>query len=108
MAKWRASGLSASEYAKGKDYAPKTLTWWASRLKRAGYDPGSETTVPMARVVVAADPSESNTTVSRSRSGGSGVALEVAAVRVSLDVAFDAATLEATLDVLEARARRYS
>jgi hypothetical protein len=31
---WRASGLSATDFAKPEGYRGKTLSWWASELKR--------------------------------------------------------------------------
>jgi len=34
VASWRRSGLSAEEFASGKDYRAKTLAWWSSELKR--------------------------------------------------------------------------
>jgi hypothetical protein len=46
---WRASGLSAPEYARGLGFAASTLQWWASRLRRVTRS--DRGTVRMARVV---------------------------------------------------------
>ncbi len=34
VASWRRSGLSAEEFANGRDYRAKTLAWWSSELRR--------------------------------------------------------------------------
>lgn len=51
---WRAGGLSAPEYAKGRGFEASTLRWWASRLDR-GVLPASpakpKPQVRMARIV---------------------------------------------------------
>lgn len=87
---WRASGLTAAEYARGRGYAPATLRWWASRLR--GTDDGVESTgLRMARLVVA-EP--------HGVAGGSGVSLDVAGVRVDVGRGFDRTTLAAVLEVL--------
>ena len=34
VAEWRASGLTAREFAEGRGFAHMTLTWWAWNLGR--------------------------------------------------------------------------
>ena len=34
VAEWEASGKTAADFAADKGYAPATLKWWASRLRR--------------------------------------------------------------------------
>lgn len=34
VSSWQASGLSADEFARGKDFRAKTLQWWSSELRR--------------------------------------------------------------------------
>ncbi len=34
--KWRTSGLSAEQFAQGKDYGAKTLVWYRTQLRRKG------------------------------------------------------------------------
>lgn len=50
---WRESGKDVHEFSAGQAYAPSTLRWWASRLKRlkktASAPPPK--TVAMARIV---------------------------------------------------------
>ncbi len=36
--RWKASGLSAKDFAEGEDFRAKTLSWWASELKRRERD----------------------------------------------------------------------
>jgi hypothetical protein len=48
VAAWRASGLRASEFCRGEDYAPSTLQWWSSKLKR---DAPPKPAVQIARVI---------------------------------------------------------
>src|SRR5512145_1147182 len=33
---WKASGVSAEQFAQGKGYRPSTLLWYSTRLKRQG------------------------------------------------------------------------
>lgn len=33
---WKASGATAEEYARGRDFTVSTLRWWSSRLGRDG------------------------------------------------------------------------
>jgi hypothetical protein len=52
---WRASGVSAPEYAHGRGYEGSTLRWWASRLERGvvGKPDAARPSVQMVRVVPA-------------------------------------------------------
>jgi hypothetical protein len=34
VAAWKASGKSPEAFAQGESYAPSTLRWWSSRLRR--------------------------------------------------------------------------
>ena len=50
VAGWRESGKPAREYAASRGLNPKSLKWWATRLKRS--DEGAATTSPAAFVPV--------------------------------------------------------
>jgi transposase len=61
---WKTSGLSATDYARGRGFAAATLAWWSSRIRVAGLcgevaTSTSSSQVRMARVVRAAAPSSS-------------------------------------------------
>ena len=49
VADWKASGKSLEEFAEGESYAPSTLRWWSSRLRRRV--PKKSTSVAMVKVV---------------------------------------------------------
>ena len=120
VARWRASGLTAREFAAGKDYSPKTLTWWASRLKRApqGGSGSSDVAVRLARVWIEGDEhvqrgpqaappkgdSDGEGAPAVAAQGGrgqrAGITLEVGGAVVALDVGFDTETLRSALEVL--------
>lgn len=91
MACWRASGLTAAEFAAGRGYSAATLKWWSSRLKapQAGE-------VTLARVVVrdraSAPPPDVETPIS----------LELGPVRVVVRRGFDPEALRAVLEVVGA------
>ena len=55
MAAWRASGKTAKEFCKGKDYAAERLLWWSSDLKRRGITPPQGSAVALTRVVLKPD-----------------------------------------------------
>lgn len=48
VASWRASGQTADEFAAAHGFAPSTLRWWASQLKR---ETATTTTSPAAPLV---------------------------------------------------------
>lgn len=45
---WKASGLTAAEFAASRGWSPATLRWWASRLNRQA---PATIAVPFARLV---------------------------------------------------------
>lgn len=86
VAAWRSSGTTASEFSTGRGFAPSTLRWWASRLRRR--DSG------FVRLVAAAEPPL--------RKADSAIELELDDVRVRVRVSagFDRTTLGQVLEVL--------
>ena len=98
VAAWRASGLSASEFCKGRDFGAGTLYWWSSRLGREA----TVVTAPrLARVILA---TRLTATVGmRSPVPSlvpSSIIIEVRGARVVVSSGTDAATLSLVLDAL--------
>ena len=90
---WRASGLSASEFAKPEGYRAKTLSWWASELKRRELAKTSAVPrVAMARVRVVGRPTE--------RDGG--ISVVIGAAQITVRRGFDAALLREIVGALGA------
>ena len=75
VAEWKASGKTIDEFAAGEDYAPSTLRWWSSRLRRRVPKPPAS--VAMVRVVRASE-------VRRAA-----VVVEVGAARIIVGEEFD-------------------
>lgn len=94
---WRASGLSAGQYAEGRGFAEGTLRWWAWRVGQQPEREGASERVRLLRVVRRSADSEP-----RPSSAGSPVTIELGAARVSVSAGFDRATLHGVLDVLRA------
>ncbi len=80
IAAWKASGKTVEEFAAGESYAPSTLRWWSSRLRRR-VEAKTSKSVAMVKVV--------RTSEARAES----VVIEVGAARIIVGEAFDAALL---------------
>lgn len=87
VTEWRESGLSASEFAKGRDFRAGTLRWWSSRLRR---EARKSEGVQLARVVRAPSISTSPR----------GIVVEMSGARVLVPVGVDAATLKTVFAAL--------
>jgi hypothetical protein len=92
---WRASGQSAPEYARGREFKESTLRWWASRLDRGATrtpvagKPRTASPVRMAHVVrAAAKPARASLTV------------RVGAAQVEVGAGFDRALLRELIEAL--------
>jgi len=90
VSRWRASGLTAREFASRNGINVTTLRYWSSRLGRASDDPSTSslsplTFVEMTGAVIAREPIE--------------LALP-SGVRLRVPHDFDAGALERLLDVL--------
>jgi hypothetical protein len=96
---WKASGLSAQEFARGKGFTSKVLRWWRWKL---GSEAGAVSTKPV-RVAKATSPIEFIELVTPTRDP-SGLLIRVGRVNVEVDRGFDLDTLARLLDVLEERA----
>lgn len=85
---WRASGLSAPEFARERGFAAATLRWWSSRLVRVARV--ERQTVRMARVVPAA----------RRAASSAPLTVRVGMVQVDVRAGFDPALLRALVEAL--------
>lgn len=88
VAEWRASGLTAGEFAAGRGFGGSTLRWWASRLGREQSAFVRVVTAPSAEV----------------RDGP--VEVHVGEARVVVRSGFDRATLAEVLAVLRGSSAR--
>ena len=92
---WRASGLSATEFARPEGYRGKTLSWWGSELKRRERVKSSAAPkVAMARVV--RRPS------ARSAAGDEAICVVIGGAQITVRRGFDAALLRAIVGALGA------
>lgn len=100
---WRASGLSAEEYCRGKGFSAGTLYRWSSRVRAPGgaaEAAAREASVGLVRVVRAPTHAE----VASAPSGGGTVAVlvEVEGARVVVPSGADTATVAVVLSALRA------
>jgi hypothetical protein len=96
---WRASGESADEFAPRHGWNARTLTWWASRLRRSRSASASPTPSPVGFVRLVARRDEEG----RERRAG---AIEVVLERgptVRVEPGADLDLLRAVVDALEVR-----
>ncbi|MCK6572445.1 hypothetical protein L6V77_15260 [Myxococcota bacterium] len=103
VAQWKASGLTAAEFAADRGYAPATLKWWSSRLntgsvREEAHAPSDRPalTLPLARLVVRREGSSS----AGESATETPITLEVGAVRLAVRRGFDAEVLRQLLAVL--------
>lgn len=89
VADWRASGLTADEFAARRGLSPHTLRYWAYRQKKPEPVVRSLELVRVERGVVPA-----------STQGGSSIVVELAEAKVIVPPGTDAATLRVVLDAL--------
>ena len=106
IAEWKASGQSLHEFAEGKPYRAKTLSWWGSELRRRGlldraapkgrHGPArleKMPTIAVARVVARRSGAEA--------SPATGVVVEVGGARVIVEPGFDAKVLGGVVRALQ-------
>jgi hypothetical protein len=107
VAAWRASGKSAVDYCRGRDFTAKNLVWWSSFLRRQGTpakpkQPSAAAARDGAEFRVARIVGRS----SRRDEIAAPIVIAVGAARVEVPVGVDVAALGAVLDtVLVAVAR---
>lgn len=94
VAAWRASGLTAGEFAEGRGFAEGTLRWWAWRLGRSA-DTRKGAAPRMVKLV--ARRSEPSST--------SALTIEVNGARVTVPGGVDRETLSSVLAALAAAVR---
>lgn len=93
VASWRASGETAEEFSEGRPWSPKTLRWYASRLRL----PPAVTTAPVVRV---AQLVRSSVPLERERGGSIVVEALDARLRITIEVGAESDTVAAVLGVL--------
>lgn len=94
---WRASGLSAEEYCRGRGLSAGTLYRWSSRVRRGGEAaraPGEA--VSLARVVR----TPARQQVARAGGSAAAVVVEVEGARVVVPPGVDGGTVEVVLRAL--------
>ncbi|HVN36015.1 MAG TPA: hypothetical protein VMU96_12275 [Casimicrobiaceae bacterium] len=90
VANWRASGLTADEFAAEHGFRAPTLRWWASRLKREEMRQAAAL-VPLARVIRSpAQPVSRGTVVIDALDLRARVTVETGVERETLDAVFGA------------------
>jgi hypothetical protein len=89
-----ASGKTAREFCRGRDYAAGRLLWWSSDLKRRGITQPSEDAVALTRVIRKPD----------ARLQSFAVVVHLGSVRIEVPAGADRATVSTVLEVLSARA----
>jgi transposase len=94
VAAWRASGKTAKEFCKGRDYKAERLLWWSSDLKRRGIAQPPDNPAAITRVVRKAD----------ARLQSFGVVVHLGSVRIEVPPGADKATVATVLEVLTAPA----
>ena len=77
---WRAGGLSAPEYARGREFEASTLRWWASRLDRGALPAAPAKPRPQVRMA---------RIVRRSGPAADALTVRVGAARVEVRPGFD-------------------
>lgn len=102
VAQWKASGLTAAEYAAGKGYAPATLMWWSSRLNTqavggelSAVDDRHSSRIPLARVVVRRELASGAEQLAETP-----IAVELGGVRVVVRRGFDPEALRHVLELV--------
>ena len=98
VASWRASGETAEEFSEGRPWSPKTLRWYASRLRL----PPAATTSPVVRVAQLV-----RSTALAEREHGGSIVVEAldARLRITIEVGAERDTVAAVLGVLVPEAR---
>jgi hypothetical protein len=95
VAKWRASGLTAAEFAEEHECSMGQLRHWSSVFGREARAQGARPTVRMARVLRSPTGTAADADPSRDA-----IVIELGRARVSVRNGVDRATLATVLDVL--------
>jgi hypothetical protein len=98
VASWRASGETAEEFSEGRPWSPKTLRWYASRLRL----PPARTAAPVVRV---AQLVRSTAPAERERGGSIVVEALEARLRITIEVGAERDTVAVVLGALVAGAQ---
>lgn len=96
---WRASGVSMSEFSRGKDFTAAGLSYWVRRLARESSPSGSTKPVRLARVVRTQREGSRQRPAepSRAESATRYLVIEAGALRVHVPELLERSHLEAVL-----------
>lgn len=85
--RWGASGTSARTFSESKPYSPKTLQWWAAKLRREQIEKSEPIAiVPVVRVAAERRPGE--------------IWIEIRGARIRMSRGFEASLLRDVVDAL--------
>ncbi len=90
---WRGSGLTAPEFAAGKDFTASGLRYWKSRVQRSGSRKPEVRIARLVRADASARPAEAVGDVTA-------IVVEVGRVRVHVRQGFDVQELRQVLELL--------
>jgi len=93
VAAWRASGKTARDFCKGRDYTASRLLWWSSDLKRRGIGQPPDNPVAFTRVIRKPE----------GRLQSFAAVVHLGSVRIEIPAGADKATVSTVLEVLSAR-----
>jgi hypothetical protein len=93
VAAWRASGKTAKDFCKGRDYAASRLLWWSSDLNRRGGARAAGKAVVLTRVVRKTESSRAQVAA----------VVHLGSIRVEIPAGADRATVSTVLEILSAR-----
>jgi hypothetical protein len=91
---WQASGISAEQFAQGKDFTERTLRWWAGEFARRRSKAKTSAPVAMARVVA---PGE---VIAEEKASETPLAIVVGRYHIAVSRGFDESLLRDVLRVL--------
>jgi transposase len=89
---WRASGQSAEDYARERDFKASTLRWWSSQLLRRASCVGAPVQMPPSVRMVRA--------VASGRPAASRIVVRIGAAHVEVQAGFDVALLHEVVRAL--------
>jgi hypothetical protein len=92
---WKASGISAEQFAQGKDFTGRTLRWWAGEFaRRTRSKAKASAPIAMARVVA---PGE---VIAEEKASAAPLAIVVGRYQIAVGRGFDASLLRDVLHAL--------
>lgn len=100
VASWRASGLTAQEFCRGKGFAPGSLRLWASKLRRLNADTSRPSHAPRLARVQCIPAAPQGAMDQSLRPPQAALVLHLAQGALAISPGFDPATLASLLTLL--------